>query len=178
MFQDRLPIAALAAALALAAPAAASAAGVPQQVSGTTLSSALSVGVPSPATFGANLGTAGSVNSAGGQIAVTAIGPWTMRLNGSDSGRMRSGAGANCSGSTVLLGNPLDVFATANLGNFDNQAHTTSAPMQVTGTSQPVASGTGSNGVTLTYRYTPAATDQLAAACDYAMTATVDVAAA
>src|SRR3954471_7373772 len=113
----------------LGLPATAGAASVSQAVTGTTLSSVISVGVPVPATFGTNLGPTAATDSTGGAVAVTAIGPWTMRLSGSDSGRLRAAAGAPCTGSTTLLGNPLDVFATASLGNFDPLGHTTSAPM-------------------------------------------------
>jgi hypothetical protein len=161
----------------LALPGTAGATSVSQAVTGTTLASAISVGVPTPATFGVGLGPAAGVDSTGGAVAVTAIGPWTMRVSGTDSGRLHAGAGPTCTGSTTLLGNPLDLFATAALGNFNALGHTSSAPLQLTGTSTPIASGTGTNTVNLTYRFSPASTDQLTAGCDYSLTATVDVSA-
>ena len=157
------------------APAGASAA--TQSVSGTTVAASLALGVPAAATFGTNLGTSSNADTTGGSVPLTAIGPWVMRVSGSDGGKLKSTA-ANplCDNATSILNNELRSFSTASLGNF-TAAATSASPLTLSGTAAQIASGTGSNTVTLTYRYIPNATDQLTAGCPYTMTSTVDVAA-
>jgi hypothetical protein len=168
-------VAAAAIAVGAFAPAAASAAD--QSVSGTTVSASLALGVPVAATFGTNLGTSSDVDTTGGTVPLTAIGPWIMRVSGSDGGKLKAtAADALCTGATSILNNALRSFSTAALGNF-TAAATTASPLTLSGTAAQIASGTGSNTVTLTYRYVPNATDQLTAGCPYTMTSTVVIAA-
>jgi len=81
-----------------------------------------------------------------------------------------------CTGSTPVLNNALRIFSTATLGNF-TAAGTTGAPLTLSGTATQIASGTGSNTVTLTYRHIPSTSDQLTAGCPYTLTDTVALAA-
>lgn len=168
-----LTIAALVTAVAAFAPAAAQAAD--QTVSGTTIGSSLALGTPVAATFGTTLGPSSSVDTTGGSVAVTAVGAWVMRVSGTDGGKLKATADAACTG-TSILNNALRVFPAAALGNFTS-SYATGTPLTMSGVAQQVASGTGSNTVTLTYRHIPSTSDQLTAACPYTMTSTVDLAA-
>ena len=163
-----------AAAAAALSPAAALAAD--QVVSGTTIGSTLALGVPVAATFGTSLGPTATVDTTGGSVAVTAVGAWAMRVSGSDAGKLAKTADALCTGSTAVLNNALRAFPTATLGNF-TAASTTGSPHILSGTATQIASGTGSNTVTLTYRHIPSASDQLMPGCPYSMTSTVALAA-
>jgi hypothetical protein len=137
-------------------------------------SALLALGLVSPATFGTALGTSGTVNSTAGSILVTTVlGSWTMRVSGSDGGHLRR----TCAQGTQVLTNPLKVFATGSIIS-DFYGATSASPMSLTGSAQPVAGGSGLvtlHPVVLTYRYTPSASDQLAAACPYSETTTIEL---
>lgn len=167
---------AAAALLAAGALAPSDAAAADQVVSGTTVGAELALGVPVAATFGVALSPTNTVESTGGAVAVTAVGSWVMRVSGTDGGKLAATAAAACSGSTGILNNALRVFSGATLGNF-TAAGTTASPVTLSGTAAQIASGTGSNTVSLTYRHVPSASDQLTAGCPYSMTSTVALAA-
>lgn len=166
---------AIAAASVAMAPSVASAQ-VDQTVSGTTIGSTLALGVPVAATFGANLGPTETVDSIGGAVAVTAVGSWVMRVSGTDGGKLAATPGPLCTGSTPVLNNALQVFSSATLGNF-TAAATSALPVTLSDSASEIASGTGSNVVTLGYRYRPSSSDQLTTACPYTLTSTVAIAA-
>jgi len=169
-----LVVAAAAAAVAAALPSAASA--QDQAVTGTTIGSTLALGVPVAATFGANLGPTDTVDSTGGVVAVTAVGSWVMRVSGTNGGKLAAAVGAACTGSTGVLNNALHVFSSATLGNF-TAAGTSVSPVTLSATAAQVASGTGSNTVTLGYRHRPSSSDQFTPACPYSLTSTIALAA-
>ena len=156
-------------------PSAASAQST-QTVTGTTIGSTLALGVPVAATFGANLGPTETVDSTGGTVAVTAVGSWVMRVSGTDGGKLAAAANPLCTGSTPVLNNALRVFSGATLGNF-TAAGTSASPVTLSGSAAQIASGTGSNVVTLGYRYQPSSSDQFTPACPYSLTSTVAIAA-
>lgn len=143
---------------------------------GTAL--ALSIGGVTPATFASGLGTGPATvdTSVGtGTVSVTAIGSWKLRVSGSDGGKLRR---ANtCTQGSLLLSNPLMFYATGAPTNFG----TSGTPLILTGSPQLAAQGssivTVTETVTLRYRYTPSSADQLAAACAYSESTTVDVSA-
>jgi hypothetical protein len=176
----KLSLAATVVALAAGAavPSGASAALTDSQtVTGTVIAGSLAVGTPAPALFGTSLGTDSTADTTGGVVALTVIGPWTARVSGTNAGKLAATTAlAPCLSSTPVLNNALTAFATATLGNF-TAASTTGSPQTLSGTATPIASGIGSNVVTLTYRHNPNASDQLTAGCTYAMTSTVAIAA-
>ncbi|MBA3329180.1 MAG: hypothetical protein H0T43_12855 [Solirubrobacterales bacterium] len=176
MKSRKLTLATAAAALAAAALAPAGAQAADQVVSGTTIASTLSLGVPVAATFGATIGPSAAVDSTGGSVGVTAVGAWILRVSGTDGGKLKATADALCTGSTSVLNNALRAFPTASLGNFTS-SYATGTPLTMSGTAQQIASGTGSNALTLTYRHVPNASDQFTAGCPYTMTSTVALAA-
>jgi hypothetical protein len=167
----------LAAATALTAAALAptGASAADQAVTGTTIGSTLALGAPVAATFGTTLGPADTVDSAGGSVAVTAVGSWVMRASGTNGGKLAATAVAACDDSTAVLNNALRVFPTAALGNF-TASSTSATPQTLSGSATQVASGTGSNTITLTYRHIPSSSDQFTPACPYTLTSTVDIA--
>ncbi len=176
MKSRKLSITTIAAALAAAALVPAGAQAADQTVSGTTVGSALALGVPVAATFGTNLGATSSVDTTGGSVGVTAVGNWVLRVSGSDAGKLRAtAADAACTGTSVL-NNALRAFPTATLGNFSS-SYATGTPLTMSGSAQQIASGTGSNTVTMTYRHVPSTSDQLPTGCPYTMTSTIDIAA-
>ncbi len=140
-------------------------------------SALLGLGLVSPATFGTALGTPGPVDSTGGTVLVTTVlGGWTLRVSGTDNGRLHR----TCAQGTTPLTNPLKVYATgAIVSNF--YGATSATPMTLTGSSQAVAGGSGLANVlqpvVLHYRHTLAASDQLAAACPYLETTTIELSA-
>ena len=137
-------------------------------------SALLALGTASPATFGTALGTSGTVDSAGGTVAVIGVGGWTIRVRGTDSGRLRT----TCSKGTSVLANPLKLFAATGGDVTDYHGATSTTPLALTGSAQPVASGVGllsSVSVRLIYRYTPWATDQLMPGCPYSQTTTIEL---
>jgi hypothetical protein len=137
-------------------------------------SALLALGIVSPAPFGTTFGTSGSVNSTGGSVLVTTVlGSWTLKVSGTDGGHLRR----TCAQGTQVLTNPLKLWATGGIiSNF--YGATSASPMTLTGSTQAVAGGSGLvtlQPLVLTYRYTPSASDQLAAACPYAATTTVEL---
>lgn len=134
----------------------------------------LSIGIPTPATFSAGLGTSGNVETTGGNVVITGLGSWQLRVRGSDAGRLRStGAGA-CTAGSPLLTNPLRVWAT---GSGVSSPGSSANPITLTGDATLLASGTVTALVTVGvhYRYIPSSQDQLPAACPYSLTTTIDL---
>lgn len=139
---------------------------------GTALALAITAG-PNSAVFVLSLGTSAPVDTAGGTLGVTALGTWYVRVTGSDNGRLRR----TCAEGSSLLTNQLKLFATGAPSNFGTSA----APLTLSAgpPAQLVASGNNLVSllvnVTLTYRYTPSASDQLSVGCPYSETTTIDV---
>lgn len=151
-----------------------------QAVTGTTLGNSVSVGTISAATFGTALGASGSATSSLGTVPITAIGPWTMTATGGGSagneGKLALVTGqALCANSSNVLANPMDTWATASLTNFSGGGVSSSAPATLGSTAATLGTGTGSNVVTVHYKWTPSDTDQLVAGCDYSETTTLTI---
>jgi hypothetical protein len=146
----------------------------------TARAAGLAIGVPTPATFGAGLGTSQPVDSTGGSVTVTALGGWQLRIRGSDGGRLRSTGTGACSRGSTLLTNPLRFWAG---GSGVSSPGSSQSPLILSGTSQVLASGSVGGlialavPVTITYRHVPSPNDQLPAACPYSLTATIDLSA-
>jgi hypothetical protein len=151
-----------------------------QAVTGTTLGNSISVGTISAATFGTSLGASGSTTSTLGTVPIVAIGPWAMTATGGgtagDEGKMALVAGQpSCASSSAVLANPLQTWATALLGNFNAGGVTSSAPATLGSSAAALASGSGSNTVTVNYKWTPNTSDQLVAGCAYSQTTTLTI---
>ena len=171
----KLSLAAATVALAACAALPSAASAETQAVTGTVISASLAIGAITPATF-AGLGTAAGYDTTGGTVALIVIGPWVARVSdvGTSVGRLTAttpGAGS-CVNSTTTLANALGVSSTGSLLGF-----TAAAPVTLSATAQPIASGTGSNVMTLVYHHTTSASDQLMPLCAYGLTSTVALAA-
>lgn len=176
----RLPLTVIAATAALALPASSAMADT-QAVTGTTLGDAINVGTISAATFGAALGATGSVTSTLGTVPIVAIGPWAMTATGGgttgNKGKMALVADQPlCAGSSSVLANPLQAWATATLPtNFSNGGVTSAAPATLGASAAALASGTGSNVLTVNYKWSANDSDQLVAGCLYSQTTTLTI---
>lgn len=147
-------------------------------VTGTTIGTSLAFGAGIvPAAFGVGLDSTASYVDATtpGVVPIVAIGAWNLRLSGTNAGKLAQGAG--CTTGSATLNNPLQLWATAGLGNMTTSFGSSSALFTLSGSPTSIATGVGTNAVTLNYRWTPHANDQLAAGCLYTNTTTVDIAA-
>ncbi len=172
----KLSLAAATVALAACAALPSAASAETQAVTGTVISASLAIGTITPATF-AGLGTAAGYDTTGGTVGLIAIGPWVARI--SDLGATSVGkltaatpGSGSCASSTTTLNNALGVSSTGSLGNF-----VPAAPVTLSAAAQQIASGNGSNVMTVAYHHTTSASDQLMPGCAYGLTSTVALAA-
>jgi hypothetical protein len=171
MFKTRrlaVGLAAVAATAALAGSASAATTG-DQAVAGTTLST-LSLGVSTPAVALTNFAP-GSTATGTGALVVTSTNPWSLSASDSagNAGHLKAAA-LGCTGSEPSTTNPLSVTSTGVLPSTSSHG-----AVSLSGTNQPVASGSFADTLTNAYSLILGNTETMLTGCVYNTTITYTV---
>ena len=172
MFKTRRHIAvglATVAAVAAFAGSASAATTGDQAVAGTTLST-LSLGVSTPAVALTNFAP-GSIATGTGALLVTSTNPWSLSAKDSagNAGHLKAAA-LGCTGSEASTANPMSVTTSGLLGSTSS-----AGAVSLTGSDQPVASGSFADTLTNAYSLTLANTEVMLTGCAYSTTITYTV---